>query len=236
MPGLSPSSLPSPGLSSSSVASPDPSPKPGPPGPPSPQAARLGRARWSDPRVVGGVLLVCASVALGARVVAAADDSRPVWALTRDLAAGSTLTAADVTVRQVRLDGSVNPYLAAGATPVGSVLRRDVAAGELLPATAVAAAGREPERFVTVPVGRDRLPLGLAPGQRVDVYVSVPAGAADAHRQVLAVGAARVDQVEGTGGFGGGAQGRVVLAVPVGRVLNLVSAIASGSVDLVRVP
>src|SRR4051794_39049844 len=93
----------------------------------SPAVARVSRARWSDPRLLVGVLLVSSSVVLGARVVAAADDSRAVWALTHDLVAGSTLSDSDVTVRQVRLDGTVNPYLAAGgAAPVGSVLRRDL--------------------------------------------------------------------------------------------------------------
>jgi hypothetical protein len=206
---------------------------------PSPPVARLGRARWSDPRLVGGVLLVAASVVLGAKVVAAADDSRSVWALTRDLAAGSTLSAKDMTVRQVRLDGAVNPYVAAtGAAPVGSVLSRDLAAGELLPVGAVSRAGRTPEGLVTVPIGRDRLPLGLAPGQRVDIYVSVPPkDGGSGKRQVLAAGTARVEQVEDGGRYAASAgQGRVVLAVPMERVQALVSSIESGTVDLVRIP
>ncbi len=205
----------------------------------SPPADRLARPRWTDPRLLVGVLLVASSVVVGARVVAAADDSRAVWSLTRDLVAGSTLAETDVTIRQVRLDGAVNPYVAAGATsPVGSVLRRDLAAGELLPAAAVTRAGQEPERLVTVPVGRDRLPLGLAAGQRVDVYVSTePASAAKAPRQALAVGGARVEEVEDASArFSSGGQGRVVLAVPVAKVQALVSSLEAGSVDLVRVP
>jgi hypothetical protein len=205
----------------------------------SPAAVRLARARWTDPRLLVGVLLVAFSVLLGARVVAAADDSRSVWALTRDLAAGSTLTQADVTIRQVRLDGELNPYVAAaGEPPIGAVLRRDLAAGELLPAAAVATAGREPEGLVTVPIGRDRLPLGLAPGQRVDVYGSVaPTVVGRPAHQALTVGGARVEQVEdATGRYSAGGQGRVVLAVPAAKVPSLLSSIGAGSVDLVRVP
>jgi hypothetical protein len=205
----------------------------------SPVVVRLARARWTDARLLVGILLVAFSIVLGARVVAAADDSRSVWALTRDLVAGSTLTQADVTIRQVRLDGELNPYLAAtGDTPVGAVLRRDLTAGELLPAGALSSAGREPEGLVTVPVGRDRLPLGLAPGQRVDVYGSVAAVAPGKPvHQELTVAGARVEQVEdSTGRFAAGGQGRVVLAVPAAKVAALLSSIGAGSVDLVRVP
>jgi hypothetical protein len=205
----------------------------------SPAAVRLARARWTDPRLLAGVLLVAFSIVLGARVVAAADDTRSVWAMTRDLVAGSTLSQADVTVRQVRLDGELNPYLAAAAEPpVGAVLRRDLTAGELLPAAAVATAGREPEGLVTVPIGRDRLPLGLAPGQRVDVYGSVaPTAVGKPGHQALTVGGARVEQVEDpTGRYSVGGQGRVVLAVPAAKVPGLLSSIGAGSVDLVRVP
>lgn len=240
MASLSPSRI-SPSDRSPGVPAGPSSTGPAPHGPPSPPATRIGRARWSDPRLGVGIVLVCASVAIGSRVVAAADDSRAVWALTRDLAAGSTLTSSDVTVRHVRLDGVVNPYVAAaGSSPVGAVLGRDLTAGELLPAAAVAPAGRDAERLVTVPVGRDRLPLGLEPGQRVDVYVSsaasatAAAAASGAARQVLAVSGARVDEVEQAGRYGG--EGRVVLAVPPARVAGLVSSIAAGSVDLVRVP
>lgn len=204
----------------------------------SPAAVRLARARWTDPRLLVGVLLVAFSVLIGSRVVAAADDSRSVWALTHDVVAGTTVTRADVTIRQVRLDGALNPYLeASGAAPVGVVLRRDLAAGELLPAAAVSSADREPEGLVTVPVGHDRLPLGLAPGQRVDVYGAVaPTAVGKPAHQALTVGGARVEQVEDAAGrYSAGGQSRVVLAVPAAKVPILLSSIGAGSVDLVRV-
>ena len=205
----------------------------------SPAAVRLARARWTDPRLLVGLLLVAFSIVLGARVVAAADDSRSVWALTRDLVAGQHARPADVTVRQVRLDGELNPYLAAtGEAPVGAVLRRDLAAGELLPAAAVSSAGREPEGLVTVPIGRDRVPLGFAPGSAsMCTGPSRATAAGKPGQQVLTVGGARVEQVEDADGrYAVGGQGRVVLAVPAAKVAGLLSSIGAGSVDLVRVP
>jgi hypothetical protein len=206
----------------------------------SPAAVRLRRARWSDPRLLVGLILVAFSIVVGSRVVASADDTRSVWSLTRDLVAGTTLTSDDLTFRQVRLDGDSNPYLAvAGEAPVGAVLRRDLAEGELLPAAALSRPGAQPEGLVTVPVGRDRLPLGLAAGQRVDVYVSVaPVAAGKPGHQVLAIGGARVDQVEDAAGryAAGAGQGRVVLAVPAVKVQGVLAAVNSGSVDLVLVP
>jgi hypothetical protein len=215
---------------------PSPAPAPAAPLPPSPPAARLRRKRWADPRLGLGAALVVTSVVAGARVVAAADDSHAVWAVTRNLAAGSTLTAADLSIRQVRLDGAVNPYVAGtGPAPVGTVLRHDLAAGELVPAAALGSTAPAAERLVTVPVGRDRLPLGLEPGQRVDVYAAADDGAEQERRQVLAVSGARVDRVEDAGRYGAG-QGRVVLAVPVPKVAGLVASLAAGPVDLVVLP
>src|SRR4051794_32919907 len=51
-----------------------------------PTPRRVRPPRWLDLRLVLGVLLVLASVLLGARVVGAADATVPVWAVTGDLA------------------------------------------------------------------------------------------------------------------------------------------------------
>ena len=48
---------------------------------PRPTAARLRQPAWRDTRLVVGVVLVLLSMAIGAKVVAAADDTVPMLSL-----------------------------------------------------------------------------------------------------------------------------------------------------------
>jgi hypothetical protein len=133
--------------------------------------------RWLDLRLVLGVLLVLGSVLLGARVVAAADATTPVWSVTGDLAAGTVLSADDLVRVDVRLDAAASGYLAASVDPSGRTLERAVGAGELLPRTAL----EETTDLVQValPVQAGWVPPGLRRGQLVDVYaVANPAAGA----------------------------------------------------------
>src|SRR5215212_1297002 len=95
-----------------------------------PAARRVRAPRWLDLRLVLGVLLVLASVLLGARVVGAADATVPVWSVTGDLAAGTVLTPDDLTAVDVRLDGTARGYLSASVDPAGRTLARSVGTGE----------------------------------------------------------------------------------------------------------
>ena len=200
----------------------------------SPPAARLTRPRWRDARLVGGLLLVLVSVVLGARVLAAADDTVAVWSVTTDLGVGTTVQTDDLDAVQVRLGEVSASYL--GATrpsPVGWVVTRPLTAGELLPLDAIAPAGSGPQlRSVTVPVERFHAPGDLGRGQRVDVYVTPEDGAT---RQVL-TSALVADVVEEGGRLGpSGASVGVVLAVPPDQVAAVVQAAQDGAIDLVRV-
>jgi hypothetical protein len=206
----------------------------------SPPATRLAAPRWLDARLLIGVLLVLVAVVVGAKVVAEADDTQQVWAVTRDLAAGVTLEPGDVTARPVRLPGGAGRYLAAtGQVPTGFVLTRPVGAGEVLPAAAVAAPGASPtQRLVTVPVEPFHFPSDLSRGERVDLYVtpkSGPSGAVAAPRLVLervVVGGLQ----ERPSTLGGAAGVGVALSVPAADAADVVGAARSGAVDLVRVP
>lgn len=168
-------------------------------GPPAPVPRRVRPPRWLDLRLVLGVLLVLGSVLLGARVVGAADATVPVWAAQDDLAAGTVLTAEDLTVVDVRLDAAASGYLSATVQPRGRTLGRAVGEGELLPRAAL----EEPTGLVQValPVQAGWVPPGLRRGQTVDVYaVADPAagaaGTADGSVNVV-VGNAPVQAVSG---------------------------------------
>ena len=69
---------------------------------------------WRNPRLIIGLALVAGSVLLGARLLAAADDTVGVWAVTRDLPAGAALDKGDLERRQVRFPDAdtANGYLA----------------------------------------------------------------------------------------------------------------------------
>jgi hypothetical protein len=146
-----------------------------PPAGPSPR--RVRPPRWLDLRLVLGVLLVLGSVLLGARVVASADATVPVWAVTGDLAAGTELSADDLRPVEVRLGDAADAYLSTSTRPEGRTLSRPVRSGELLPRTAL----EEESELVqlALPVQSGYVPPGLERGQVVDVYaVADPAAGA----------------------------------------------------------
>jgi SAF domain len=115
-----------------------------------------------------GILVVAASVLLGIKVVGDARRSGHAVAVTRDLAAGSVLTADDLRVVDATVpDGA--PYLSEVGSAVGKALNRPLGSGELLPASAV---GRPPAHTViTVPLGPDTAPP-LDSGERIEIWLS----------------------------------------------------------------
>ena len=206
---------------------------------------RIRPPRWLDLRLVLGVLLVLGSVLLGARVVAAADATVPVWSAAGDLAAGTVLAAGDLVPVDVRLDDVAGAYLATSTRPEGRTLARAVRNGELLPRTAL----EEPAGLVqlALPVQAGYVPPGLDRGQVVDVYaVADPAAGATATGDgsvALVVAAAPVQAVSGrTEGVLSTATTtvQVVVSVPVDQAPVVLEAIGGrplvvvvhGSVDV----
>lgn len=207
----------------------------------SPAAQRLVPRRWLDGRAVLGVVLLLGSMVGGARLFAAAGHETAVWAAAHDLAPGERLSTADLTAVRVRLNGAASGYLT-GAAPAGYVVVRFVAARELLPAGALAASARpDSTRLVTVAVQAGHLPPNLAPGDRVDVYLTArspggPVGASAAAPTLVLAAAVVQARPNGSRTFGADATLSVVLVVPAERVADVVRAAESGAVDLVAVP
>ena len=176
----------------------------------SPSASRLGRARWLDARLVIGLLLVLGSIAIGARVVAAADETTLVLVATDELEPGMVVGASDLREQAVRIDSGLEHYVAAESSLDGYVVVRPVGAGELLPVAAVApsdAAATKDLRYLTMAIPSRESPAGLGRGSHVDVWVDPDdgVGATDAPRvaeQLLAdVVVTEYDQ--GGGGLAG---------------------------------
>lgn len=199
----------------------------------SPPAPRLAPASWLDKRLILGVALVLGSVLLGARLLAGADTSQPVWSAAHDLAAGTVLAEGDLTLARAKLFDSSARYVA-GEMPVGYVVQRAVSSRELLPVDALAAPGKEtPSREVTVSVLSGHLPPDLARGEKVDLYVTPD----DKSAPRLVLSGLTVAGVTRNAGLGASGQDQpVVLTVSPAQVLPVVQALAAGRIDLVRVP
>ena len=194
--------------------------------PASPPAARSGRAWWRDGRVIGGMLIVVISVIVGARLMAAGDDTVAVWQVNRDISAGAVLGPDDVTSVAVPAS-TAGAYVVANGLPVDR-LARDLRAGELVP---VAVDATAPDvRWVTVPVEPLHAPPDLMAGERVDVWATN----SDDLAAVVLPGALMSSVSSDAVGFGG--EYGVVLEVDPQVAGDLLEAVRTGAIDLVRVP
>jgi hypothetical protein len=199
--------------------------------PPSPRAARLRRPSWLDLRLVIGLLLVLVSVVLGARVVAAADRTTPVWAVRSDLAAGTTLGSGDLVVVRMRVSTGADRYLSAARSPAGLALTRDVGAGEVLPAAAVRpGAGGS---MVSIPVSPQHVPTSIRVGQLIDVYATAkaPDGSVRTDRVLTGVPVQEV-RFPPRGVLSSTAEVALVVRVPPEAAVALVRALRSAEIDV----
>jgi hypothetical protein len=137
-----------------------------------PVAPRLRRPTWRDPRLLIGLVLLLSSVALGARIVALADHTEPVYAARATLPTGTPLTAEVLDVVRLRLSGTDAAYLdARRPLPIGQVLIRTVGAGEIIPLASIAPAAQILSRPVSIPL-EGEAPAGLTAGGLVDLWAS----------------------------------------------------------------
>jgi len=193
------------------------------------------RSRWRDPRLGAGIALVVASVVGASSIVAAADQRVAILVATRDLAAGTVIGPDDLRESAVLVEDADLYSTVPAPELVGRQLARGVAAGELLPRTAVAEHVNG-SRLVTLAVEPLHGPGSLQRGDRADVYVSARDAASDpgAGGSRLVLSRALVFEVAEESRATG--EVAVVLQVDPDSVQPLVEASRSGVIDLVRVP
>lgn len=182
--------------------------------------------------------MVAISVVVGARLLAAADDTVPVWRVTQGLEAGDPVTADVVEVAHVHFGDSAvaRAYLSAdGGLAEGLRAGRAVEAGELLPATAVSLGKPAVPRELPLGVTSAGIPTDLASGDRVEVWAVPDFDERDgAARRVLTDVA--VTAISASGPTGIAAERQVLVAVPDGVRLGAVLDRLNGAdVVLVRV-
>jgi len=193
----------------------------------SPRPRRIATPGWLDVRLVLGVALVLASVLLGAKLISSARHTAPVVAARRDLAAGTVLSADDLTVVSARLPDSGGGIYASGPDElVGQRLSDSVAAGELVPLAAVDSVATN--TTVTVPLEAAAAP-DLHKGQRMELWVSVGDCPALVLLPDVAVQAVRND----SGAFGSGTGGQdVTISVPPALADRVVTALSMDDAQL----
>lgn len=202
----------------------------------SPPARRLRQTSWLDLRVILGIVLVLISVVLGARIVSAADSSVQVWAVSRDLAAGTTLAGDDLRPVRVRLVTDADRYVRATDRLSGRTLTRPVGAGELLPRAALTSS--PVGRLISLPVPPLHAPDSLRRGQLVDVFAttkSTTGNAASTTERVLAGVPVQAVRLPRSGLSASGTEYAVLIRVPPELVKRVVTAIRTAEIDVVVV-
>lgn len=210
--------------------------KPGTSAPP--VATRVARAGWRDPRLWIGLLLIAGSVVLGARLLAAADDTVAVWAVVGDHGAGSPIGEDDVVAVRVRFDddADLEPYLSAGEPlPSDVVLARGIGAGELLPRAAIEAAGDAATVRVPLDLDPQRVPPSVGAGSVVDVWVGVPAGRGGGESGIVLQGVTVVEAPAPDESFAVTGTRQVVLAVEETDVADFLAALDGPDDPVVRI-
>ncbi len=137
-----------------------------------PTAKRLQRPSWRDARLLVGVVLVLLGTVLGARLIAVADDTTPMYAASTTIRPGDRLTADNLRRVDVQLGDESARYLGAtSAVADDSYALREVPEGELVPASAVGSRSAVSVQPVTIEVDASSA-RGLPAGALVDVWVS----------------------------------------------------------------
>lgn len=205
-------------------------------------AKRLQAPGWRDPRLIVGVILVLLAVAGGARVVSSMDQADPVYAAARALLPGQEVGSGDVTVVDVRLGPAAAQYVSA-ASPLepGTHVVRPVAAGELIPLSALGDRSAATDKTVSVTIDSATADT-LTAGTVVDLWVSRRdaggAGTSYLEPELLIESAVVAQAPEGRSALGGSfARSPVQIVVPEQDVSAVIAAVdQEGRLTLVPAP
>lgn len=186
------------------------------------------RPLWFDPRFAVGVVLVLGSIVGVTAVVASVDDSAQMYVARTTLPAGTTITAAELEPTAVRLGTAQSRYLDPAGLPAdGLVLTRAVAAGELIPLTAVSDTAERGRTGVVVALSGD-IAGSVAAGAPVDLWAAQQLEHGRFGPPGVIVSSAEVVRVLEDGGLLGAAGRSVELRLPTSSVAAVLQAVANG--------
>jgi len=187
----------------------------------------------------GAVVALCAVVGM-TLLLQAAQHLVPVYGAARDLPAGTTLAAGDLTQLRVKLPAAaLRQYLRpeGGRSYVGQVLTAGIRKNMLLPATMVAPSAADLDLVESpIPVNPGDLPEGLRPGDHVQVWAAYTQGPHQGTAQVLLTQAEVVRLLSDTTS-GLGASGRsagIQVRMPADRAQTVAAAIATSRIWVIK--
>jgi len=186
------------------------------------------RRFWFDPRFAIGLALIAASVVGVFLIVNGADTSVRVLAARAPLSAGDIVDSDDLVVTSVRVDGALDHYLVADDVPEGGlVLTRPIAAGELVPASAVGSAAGLTQSSMVITVNQ-QLPASIGPGSTVDIWAARELESGLYGPPIVVVSSATVVRiVDSSGLVVDDSEGTVEVLVPRLRIARVLEAVAN---------
>lgn len=198
---------------------------------------RLRTPRWKDPRLIVGIVLVVASVLMGAGLVSRMSETTPVLIARSAVVPGDSLESADLVAVDLRLADQTEHYVGTlEAIPDGAVATRTIQPGELVPMSAVGQSDDVPLRPVVIPVDA-AVAESVVPGATVELWHTSPStdGGVDAEAQLL-VADAVVRRIDEGSSLGMRAMSVEVLvpADSLGEVLEVLS--KDERLDVIGVP
>ncbi|ATG56513.1 flagellar biosynthesis protein FlgA [Brachybacterium ginsengisoli] len=135
---------------------------------------RLRTPRWKDPRLIVGIVLVVASVLMGAVLVSRLSETTSVLIARSAIVPGDTISAEDLVAVELRLGEQTDRYLGSvDAIPEGSVALRTIHPGELVPMSAVGQSEEVQLRPVVIPVDAS-VAESVVPGATVELWHTAP--------------------------------------------------------------
>jgi hypothetical protein len=189
------------------------------------------RRRALDPRLLIGVALILASALGTTALVGALTRTVVVYRAEGPILAGQHVTAARLAPATVRLGDAAALYLSGALPPGGLVATRPIAAGEMVPRSAV---GTDPAVHSATVVVDLASPLasGVAVGSTVDLWSAAKSDPNENRYAppVVLVGDAVVARVVAPGGLiAGTKEDSVELQVPRDEVAAVLAAQAGGA-------
>jgi hypothetical protein len=194
-----------------------------------PLAAR--RRRALDPRILIGVALIAASALGTTALVSALTRTVVVYRAEGPLVAGDRVTAGRLAPATVRLGDAARLYLSGTIPEGGLIATRPVAAGEMVPRSAVGTDVAVRSATVVVDLASP-LAAGVAVGSRVDLWSAAKADPNENRYEapVVLVGDAVVSRVVAPAGLiTASAKDSVEVQVPREEVASVLAAQAGGA-------
>ncbi len=190
-----------------------------------------------------GILLVLAATVIGAKVIAAQDNTQAFWTVRSSVAAGDRIDPKNLVQTRIHIPAELADHYFAVDDEFPAdldllVWGRRVEGGVLVNRAAVLPADEETAAEVPLSVAVGAFPADLRRGDRVDVWVGPGQGQPAESKSERVLHAVRVLSPGGEEDLIGGSAERTVLVAsgPQELKATVVSRISSGHVTLVRVP